>query len=708
MTRKLAYIGFSYLTGLLLASFLSLWLSFAAGSLFLCLGLCIPLVLRPDRKSTLNRLSVCFAACAAGFLLYSGYDYFVCTKISNDSGKEFSGNAVICEADIYSDDSAFYIAECELSCKLKGKVGFYSDNTDLVRGDSISLSGTLNTPDSSGFFDSKSYYRSAGVFLLMKNPVITEINIKENNLFRTLKTFRERVISNIRLYVPSEEGELMIGMLFGSDSWNMPRHTENLMYKAGIGHIAAVSGMHMSIAAGIISAAAAFAPKKQKFLLICLCCTLFGLAADMTISVMRSLIMIIMVYGAELFGRKSDSMSSLGLAVIILTLSSPFTVRSASFMLSVSGVVGTAVLAPYINEAIEEWLNRKSQTDRGRRRINPIVSAFNTSVCASAVIFPVSALVFDEISVISPISNLLVSPLCTAAAGIAMLGAVFSLCPFAFLYSGSFIISGIACKAVLSLAKFLGSLSFAAIPAGLDIIPPLAIVVILSAAAGGLAGGDGLYAALMCIFSVFLSVCAAAVYGAYPVSYSEAAVLTEGNGCIIIICDKDSAQIYDFCGSVRGAKAAYSYIVRTGRKTPAFIFAAVKVNYMQGVYSEFFPESPVISSDEKIGLTYSAENNIIKFGDTCVYPCGEYTVIEKADAKIICINKSCTPPGDRFDLCIYNCTADVSAAADSYICSKDSFSGSIPAGAYYGGMESGEFIIKGGAISPKEEVAWLR
>ncbi|MCM1524434.1 MAG: ComEC family competence protein [Ruminococcus sp.] len=707
MTRKAAYIGFSYLTGLLLASFLALWLSFAAGSLFLCLGVSVPLILRPDRKSVLHRLSVCFAACAAGLLIYSGYDFFICEKITGDSGKLLSADAVICRADIYSESSAFYIAECELPCKIKGRVGFFSDNAELVRGDSVTLSGTLRTPDSSGFFDGKSYYRSENVFLTLNDPVISDIRVKKNNIFALLRKFRENTAARIRSLVPSDEGELMIGMLFGSGYWNMSESVENLMYNSGTGHIAAVSGMHMSIAAGIVSAAAYFAPKKLRFLLICVCCTLFALTADMTASVMRSLIMIIMVYGAELFGRKSDPLSSLGLAVIALTVFSPFTARSASFMLSVSGVLGTAVLAPYITERLEAAGGKSSGSERGRR-LNPAAAAFIAPVCACAAVFPASALFFDRISVISPITNLIISPLCSAAAGTAMLGAVFSLLPPCALCGGFFAVSGAVCRVILAAVCFFGKLSFASIPAGLDIIPPLTAVVLLASAAGGLAGGDGFYAAFVCIFSVFVSVCAAAFYSSVSVSCPEAAVLTEGKGCVIVLSDGSSSQIYDMCGSKRGARAAYSYIARTGKKAPAFILAAARPELTAQIYGEIFPDTPIICADEKIGLTYSPENNIIKFGDTCVYYGKDHFTAEKAGARIICVNGSCSPPDEKYSLCVYNCTSAVSVDAEAYICARDGFSGSIPAGAYYGGVGCGEFIISGGGVSPKEEVAWLR
>lgn len=714
MTRKLAFVGFSYLTGLLLGSFFSLWLSCAAGGAFLCAGFCAVLFLKPRKSSKIFRCAVFSAACGIGMLLYSAYDIAVCRPVSANDGQSFSGECVIAQAEHYPSGGAGYIAKCRLPNGKRGKFAFYSNSEDeLVRGDIISVSGTLSLPESGGFFDSRSYYGSMGVFLILDDAKINGIDIKENNIFEYVNLFRQRTVSEIRKKAGKagkKESEAVIGMLFGNGFWDMPERTEKLMYKSGIGHVTSVSGMHMSIAAGIAAAimTAAGSSKKLKFTAVCICTVMFALTADLTVSVMRSLIMIIMVYSAELFNRRSDPLTSLAAAVIILTAGCPFSVRSPSFMLSVSGVIGTAVIAPALIRTLEAKINAR-RTDADRFRAGALLSAAITAVSASAAVFPAAAVSFDEISVIAPITNMLLAPLCTASAAIAAIGAAISLVPLLSpLSSVLFCAAGFICKPVIFAAEHLGELPFAAIPSRPDISAPLLILVIVSSAVCAVLISKKTYAVLTFMTSVFICILSLTAYSLAPQSCTEIAVLTEGKGCVIAVSDGISSQIYDFMGTKRGADAAESYIARTGAGKPSAVMVSKNAEKAADIYSEKFPSAAIISPNEKSGLTYSAEDNIIKIGDCEILPRSGYVLMKIDGADIICINSKAEIPNVRFDLAVYNCTAPVNADSTAYAVTMKSFGGYVPPAAQCARFTTSRYIVSGGEIYPKEETKWLR
>lgn len=711
MTRKLAFVGFSYLAGLFIGSFFVLRLSLAIGGALLCFGICIVLFFRRRISVGIFRCALFAVSCAVGILLYSGWDIFCCRPVQKNAGAEFYGECTVLSADRYSSGGARYIVECVLPSGDKGKAAYYSyTENDLVRGDKITLHGTLALPESGGFFDAQSYLNTMDVFLIFDDAEITDIDIKENNIFEYIRRFRAKTTDTIRKSAGGDQAEAVIGMLFGNSFWDMPEHTERLMYRAGIGHTASVSGMHMSIVAGIAaSVMSAFgSSKRSRFFAVCIFTLFFALTADLTVSVVRSVIMIIIVYAAELFNRKSDPLTSLAAAVILITAASPFCVRSPSFMLSVSGVLGTAVLSPAAVSALERRINQRRRED-DRFRAGALLSAAITSVTASVAVFPAAAASFDEISVISPLSNLILSPLCTAAVILAAAGAVVSLVPFlSYAVRGLFFAAGMICKAVLSAAGYLGSRPMAAIPAGLDISAPLLMTMIISTAVCFAATGSKSHTMLIFSASVFMSVIAAAAYWTAPAGCERLTVLSEGKGCVIVKSDGDNAVIFDLMGTKRGAEAAQSYITRTGAGE---VMAAVLVKNAQtaaDIYSEKYPSASIISANAESGLTYSEEDTIISIGDCKFIPRSGYDLIELDGAEIICINSRSDIPGQKFDLVVYNCIADVSAEGSAYAVTRRNFRGAVPAGVPCAQFRVSDYLVSGGSVYPEEETKWLR
>lgn len=707
MARKTAFVGFSYLTGLLLASFFSLWLDIAAGGALLGFGICVLLIFRPERTGRLYRSAVCAAACAVGFLLYGGYDIAVCRRISLNDGMHFEGTVTVEEVTVYSEESAFYIGKCTFPNGAGGRTGFYSRNPSLVRGDSVTLSGTLYTPESAGFTDKREYYRSKNVFVLINVSREMAYDIKAHSIFRALDEFRSRVCTTVRKYIPSDEGEMIIGMIFGSGYMELPYKTERLLYRAGIGHVTAVSGMHLAVAAGIAAAVSATLGmgKKARFGAVMAMSLLFAAAAGFTPSVIRSLIAVSAVWGAEIFNRKSDSLTSLAIAGIIMTAFSPFSVRNASFLLSFSGTLGTAVLAPAVNE---EYEKRKRHKYGDNYRTGALLSSVCSAVCAGAAVFPVSAVLFDEISVIAPLSNVLLSPLFTAVIVISVLGAAACLLPVSFIGGGFFIAAGIICRPALYLAKLLGGLSFAAVPSGLEIVKPMLLIVILSAAAGAFIISDRMYSVLLCLFSVLISVCCIAVYRLVPSGVTEIAVLTEGDGCTVVVKNDSSSQIYDFMGKRRGIRAAADYITRTGGSAAAFAAVTENCAFSEAEYARVFDGIAVLSPLTKSGLTYSEEENIIKFGGCEYYPCKGYGIIETEGIRILCVTGRSEPPDMHYDLCIFCCEAEVNVSADRYLTAERDYKGKISPTAENVSCESRVYIADNGSLYPKEDITWLR
>ncbi|MCR5584766.1 MAG: ComEC/Rec2 family competence protein [Lachnospiraceae bacterium] len=227
----------------------------------------------------------------------------------------------------------------------------------------------------------------------------------------------ERFEKGTRNVFNAEDSGILISMITGNKGYRA-EETEELYRRAGIGHILAISGLHVSLlvlglwrilkkmAVGRYWAAGlAFS-----FLLFFLFFTGFA------VSTLRAGVMCGIFLLGRLFRRHYDMPSALGLAMIIILLIFPYELHDPAFILSVTAVAGVCFAR-----------------ELGAGPFFGIIVTFFTA--------PVSAYFFFEIPTYSFLANLIVIPLTGMLLG-------FGICAGIF---GSFCVS---------FGKFFGGLAF--------------------------------------------------------------------------------------------------------------------------------------------------------------------------------------------------------------------------------------------------------
>jgi ComEC/Rec2-related protein len=230
-------------------------------------------------------------------------------------------------------------------------------------------------------------------------------------------------------------------MVFGDKS-GLDDTSRDLLNRCGIAHIAVVSGLHLVFFCGVLLwiFRRLSLPARLSFLLMLPAIVLFIMLADASVSVYRAAVMVLLSSGARLFGRRSDTLRSLCLAMFLCTAAAPYVIGSASFWLTVSGVFGIGILAPYMTAGL---------------RCGKTLRTFLSLCCVSLAVFPASVLLCGESSLLGPVTNLLILPLCVFALylGFSMLltgGLTAFLLP----------IAGMLCRAVRTAAGILAGLPF--------------------------------------------------------------------------------------------------------------------------------------------------------------------------------------------------------------------------------------------------------
>lgn len=543
----MAYIGSSYLIGLFCASFLDIGVNIlAAVSVILIAVLSLVLF---GKKSV--KASVCIISAAAAMLLYGLYDWLAYRNIVKYDGCEVEVKGVITDYTEYGGDKTAYIIKGVINGDVTAKVSCYTDSGYAEIGDSVTVRGVAARLKNSYVFPAEDYYKAKGMFLRINKVSGFEYVPREGfSLKRVLYGYRDKIIGVIGSEMDTDGKAVMEAMLFGDKS-ELESTQKTLLYRAGIGHLMAVSGVHLSVVCAFFWVFISRLPinKFFRFGLLLLPIVCFSAMAGFSNSVVRAAIMTVIVYGANLFRRRADVFNSLGISVIILTVTSPFAVRDASFLLSAIGVFAIGVAAPEVIKAIEQ-----------RLELGTLMKAAVTSVCVTVMIFPVTVLFFDEVSIASPISNLLLMPLCTL---ILVGGIIVSLTGgVPFIAAPVLKVCEVLCGIVLAVSKFIGGLHFSYIPLGSGFVKFAALFSVILVAALFLAArrpaATAAASAVILIFAV-LSV------NVQRLTRTDitAAVFRDGKSTAAVVHNGNTAAIIDFDGG-GAASSAVKYLNRNG------------------------------------------------------------------------------------------------------------------------------------------------
>lgn len=352
-----------------------------------------------------------------GTLLYTLYDAFVYEKIISYEGKEIFYSGEITGIKDYAEDKSEYRLSGKINNEVRAEIIYYGESLDCDFYDKISFRCTPETFKNTFLFNKKDYYESSGCFLQTDSISDMEVFRKEGfSLRKIIFHYREYTEKKIASVLPGKNGALISAMLTGDKS-GLGDTNKKELYRCGTGHMMAVSGMHLVLVVSLFSGLlkSTGLSGKKRFLFTETVILVFVIFSGMTVSVVRAAFMMTLICGAELFGRRTDPLNSLCIASMLLLVCEPFLIKNASFLLSVSGTYGAAVFTPYIISDMKE----DSFFDKLKIKI---ITVF----CISACVFPFSVMFFDNISVIAPVSDIILIPLCTCAL----------LCGFALAVSG--------------------------------------------------------------------------------------------------------------------------------------------------------------------------------------------------------------------------------------------------------------------------------
>lgn len=396
--RAQALIGFSYLFGLVCASFLSSAFCFIFSAALAALFVLLKLLNICDfRRHILSA--------AAALLAFGIYSTIFVEPVRSLSGSAAHIVGIVTERTAPSNDTVRLTVSGEID-GVPVKFTLYAADNGIEEGDTIAFDAAFSELGNTADFSEKDYYFSKGIFIKARAKGEVSVISHSFSFNAVLSDFSDSIKSRVRTVLSEEESSVLCAIFFGDKSGFSEMQSVSLR-RAGLSHIAAVSGLHLSLIVHTIRLLFLDRIKRRRILrsavtaaIIVLLMLFFG----MTSSVMRAGIMLLIYYGGELFFRKSDPFNSVGAALLAILVFQPYACRDVGLWLSVLGTLGVGVIAPRISETL-------IRSDKFRTIKESLIG----SACALFCTFPISMLCFGGVSLVSPISTLLIYPAFMAA-----------------------------------------------------------------------------------------------------------------------------------------------------------------------------------------------------------------------------------------------------------------------------------------------------
>ena len=265
----------------------------------------------------------------------------------------------------------------------------------------------FSAPD--GKYTATNYASStvASVFINAKKASFSEA---DGFIFsKAIYSARKYIEKNIEAVAEKKQGFLK-ALILGRKQEMSLRQREALS-DAGLSHIVAVSGLHISVFIAFLSKLFSFV--RNRFIRnITFILAVFLLAAvcGFTSSVVRAALMSALAFSGNLLRRKTDNLNNLGVAALIIVIADPLSAVSASFLLSFGATLGIILLAEKFSVLSSTAFFRltKHYPNRVFRFFSGL---FCTSIAAFFFTFPLLYYFFGGQSFISVFSNIVCLPI---------------------------------------------------------------------------------------------------------------------------------------------------------------------------------------------------------------------------------------------------------------------------------------------------------
>lgn len=284
---------------------------------------------------------------------------------------------------------------------------------EIAVGNKLKLTGEVRffqEASNPGNFDQKFYYQKQGIHASVWAEDVQIMDSRVWHVREGLSVFRcrwkERLVSALGDYYGNSMSAILLG-----DKSELDSQLKELYQKSGIGHILAISGLHMSfLGTGFYKllrkSGLSFLQAGLAGILFLL---LYTLMIGWGVSSLRALVMFLVRIGADMSGRTYDLPTSLAVAAAVVVLWQPLYLLDAGFLLSFGAILGIVLMYPVLDG------------------FHAAPKALCAGLSIHLMLLPVMLYYYFEFPLYSLLLNLLVVPLMSVVLGAGIAGSALSM-----------------------------------------------------------------------------------------------------------------------------------------------------------------------------------------------------------------------------------------------------------------------------------------
>lgn len=523
----------------------------------LCIGLCISLVFVIVYQYTQKQMGAVHAVLF--FFLFAVYTFLrIQTPAIDGNAAQFQGT-VYGAVRTTEHRTKFVISNIQKEGQaLQGKAYISVRNSvlgdmKLQNGMQISFVGkeyAPSRPNSKYAFDFFGYLKQQNIAHGIANIKNIQV-LSKNDMGDRAYQVRQTLQAIFAEHMGKENAALASSLLFSHKSADAEELRE-LFQNLGIAHLFAVSGLHISILAGALFALLKrlSVPKVYRVVLTSVFMLAYAWLCGFSVATQRAFFMFVLLHGANLCKRPSQSLVALAWSAILILLINPFALFTAGFAFSFGAVLGILLIGKVFAKYISNFM---WQHFRYRHWVQQGIQAFSMVLGAQVGVLLPTMYYFGSISLLALPMNLLIIPIIAIVLPLLLLCTISAYIPFV-----NTVLFGIAKYSIQVLLYFLKL-----VPASINLSLPMLsnvqsmlLVIFLGLLLPGFVRTNKkIKGILLCVTVFAFALHSALVHNPYPVytqlsvGRADCAVLEDGNSTVVIDTGETGYELVNFLKS---------------------------------------------------------------------------------------------------------------------------------------------------------------
>lgn len=325
----------------------------------------------------------------------------------------------------YPEEQSYNVRVTAQMDGISGKVMFYGDEEilSLSPGDRVTVPVKCYSAVHVGGKDIATY-TAKGIVLRLYGQGEIAVEPGSGEQLRFLPQRMKRALETMVSEIFDDNTSGFVLAILTGEREKLDEQHESDLEESGVMHLTAVSGLHCSFLLAMIGAFLLGNPYLKAWVGYPIL-LFYMVMVGCTPSVVRACIMAGFPLAAPLLGGEDDPPTSLSAAALLILLVNPYAASAVSFQLSFAAVTGILLVSPRLYAYFYGLVQCKN---RHMRKIwVGICGTVSGSMGALLFTVPVSAYYFRTVSLVAPLTNLLVFPVMTLVFGASLIVTLFCM-----------------------------------------------------------------------------------------------------------------------------------------------------------------------------------------------------------------------------------------------------------------------------------------